>query len=356
MPQSIAGQRPPRGRLVRLLAASALLVTVAVVSAFIHVDEYAITPGSATMLGPRISLNPEEPKAHGRVAMVDVNLSQMTILSRFIATVVGSPRHFPGSVFGFEGTTGLEKYFLQSYLTMDQAKHDAVIAAFRAAGRPIAQISTGMLIYDATSSSSLHLGDFLESVNGRAVATICALATALTVHGPLNAVLRRGHLNADTGALRFGPSVSVTLKRTSVHRLVAYEGRSCKHSVFTNTGVLAAATANLERTNPSVTINTKQIGGPSAGLAMALSLTNQLEHGRLLRGRSVATTGTIDARGDVGDVGGVPEKAVAVGRDHFTLFFVPEVEVKAARLSAPSTVTVVGVRTLAEAITALKSR
>jgi len=278
------------------------------------------------------------------------------VLSRFIASVVGSPRYFPGSAFGFEGTSGLEKYFLQSYLTMDQAKHDAVIAAFRAAGRPISEITTGMLIYDATRSSSLHLGDFVEAVNGQAVTSLCALATALNANGPLNAMIRRGHLSATTGALRFGPRVSVALKRTTKSRLVAYEGHSCRHADFTTVGVLAANPAHVERTSPAVRMNTKQIGGPSAGLAMALSLTNQLEQGRILRGRSVATTGTIDAQGFVGDVGGVPEKAVAVGRGHFTVFVVPKVEVETARRSVPRGVTVIGVRTLAEAIADLTSR
>jgi len=111
----------------------------------------------------------------------------------------------------------------------------------------------------------------------------------------------------------------------------------------------------LETTSPKVTFTTKQIGGPSAGFAMALSLVDQLEHGKVLRGRSVASTGTINAQGIVGDVGGVPEKAVAVGSAGIRLFFVPESEVEAARATAPASVKVIGVRSLADAIAALKS-
>jgi len=355
MKLSIAGQRPSRGRLVRLLVASGVLIAATSMAASIHVDEYALTPGSASLIGPRMTLTPPQPRPRGEVSMVDVNISQMTVLSRFIADLSGSPRHFPGSAFGFQGTAGLEKYFLQSYLTMDQAKHDAVIAAFHQAEQPIAAIDHGLLVYDATSKSTLHLGDFVQAINGQPVATTCQLATALQGNGPFEATVRRGHLNARTGALHFGSPKEIALQSTPQHRMTIYEGPVCAVAPTTSVGLLSANPAQLETTTPKVTFATKQIGGPSAGFAMALTLVDQLEHGQVLRGRSVASTGTINAQGDIGDVGGVPEKAVAVGTAGIRWFFVPESEIAAARATAPASVEVIGVRSLADAIAALKS-
>ncbi len=333
-----------------------MLIAAVSIAAAVHVDTYALTPGSATPVGPRMTFTPPQPKIRGQVAMVDVNISQMTALSRFIAELTGGPRHFPGSAFGFTGNSGLKKYFSQSFLTMDQAKHDAVIAAFRAADQPISAITTGLLVYDATPKSSLHLGDFLEAVNGRELRTSCDLATVLGGTNTMVATVRRGHLNQATGALRFSPPTSVTLKPVGHEEsLVTYQAGPCASAPTTRFGITSVNPAHLEHTIPAVSIDTTAIGGPSAGFAMALSLTNQLLNGRLLGGRSVAASGTIDQDGAIGDVGGVPEKAIAVGRANFTWFFVPKSEVEAARSTAPSSVHVVGVRSLAEAIAALKS-
>jgi PDZ domain-containing protein len=302
-----------------------------------------------------MTFTPPQPKIRGEVAMVDVNISQMTALSRFIAGLTGSPRHFPGSAFGFNGNNGLEKYFSQSFLTMDQAKHDAVIAAFRAVHQPIAAITTGLLVYDVTPKSSLHLGDFLEAVNGRKLHTVCELATVLGGTNEMVATVRRGHLSKATGALRFSPPTSVTLKPVRHEELLAtYQASPCASAPTTRFGITSVNSAHLAQTIPAVSIDTTAIGGPSAGFAMALCIVNQLLNGRLVGGRSVAASGTIDQHGVIGDVGGVPEKAVAVGRANFTWFFVPKSEVEAARSAVPSRVHVVGVRSLTEAIAALK--
>ncbi len=353
---SIAERRPPRRRLLRLLLISALLIAATSTAAAIHVDAYALTPGSATPMGPRMTFTPPQPRVGGQVSMVDVNISQMTLLARVIADATGGPRHFPGSAFGFEGTDGLEKYFEQSYLTMDQAKHDAVIAAFHAVGQPIANITTGLLVYDATASSSLHLGDFVEAVNGKRVTTTCELARALNAGTTAVATVRHGHLGRSTGAVRFGPPTRVILAPTrQPHGLSTYGGSRCFAAPTTMFGLRLVNPAHLETSVPAVSINTAQIGGPSAGFAMALYLANRLQGGQLLRGRAVAATGTIDADGKVGNVGGVPEKAVAVGNAKLTIFFVPRDEVDAARVSAQRGIQVVGVDSLDEAIAALTS-
>ena len=75
-----------------------------------------------------------------------------------------------------------------------------------------------------------------------------------------------------------------------------------------------------------VSVHTADIGGPSAGLAMTLGIIDKLSGGDLTGKRTVAATGTIDAQGDVGDVGGVAQKTIAVERAGATVFFVPPQE------------------------------
>ena len=103
-----------------------------------------------------------------------------------------------------------------------------------------------------------------------------------------------------------------------------------------------------------VKINTPQIGGPSAGLAMTLGIIDKLSSGRLTGHRVIAATGTIDQYGNVGQVGGVPEKTIAVERAGATVFFVPKPEYAQAEARATPQLHVYGVNTLDQALRVLK--
>jgi PDZ domain-containing protein len=65
------------------------------------------------------------------------------------------------------------------------------------------------------------------------------------------------------------------------------------------------------------------IGGPSAGLMMALSVYDTLTPGSLTDGQHVAGTGTIDGNGTVGPIGGIQQKIPGAMHDGAKLFLVP---------------------------------
>ena len=60
-----------------------------------------------------------------------------------------------------------------------------------------------------------------------------------------------------------------------------------------------------------INLDTSDVSGPSAGLAMTLAIIDALTPGDLTGGKRVAVTGTIDPDGNVGEIGGLPQKAVA---------------------------------------------
>ncbi|MFT4135755.1 PDZ domain-containing protein [Microbacterium sp.] len=69
-----------------------------------------------------------------------------------------------------------------------------------------------------------------------------------------------------------------------------------------------------------VTIQLDDVGGPSAGMMFALGIIDKLTPGELNDGREVAGTGTIDADGQVGPIGGIRQKlygARGAGADYF---------------------------------------
>jgi PDZ domain-containing protein len=59
-----------------------------------------------------------------------------------------------------------------------------------------------------------------------------------------------------------------------------------------------------------VTIDLDKIGGPSAGLMFTLGIMDKLEPEDLTGGKIIAGTGTIDDDGNVGPIGGIPQKLV----------------------------------------------
>ena len=101
-----------------------------------------------------------------------------------------------------------------------------------------------------------------------------------------------------------------------------------------------------------VTIDTGQVGGPSAGLAFTLAVLDVLPPGEITGGRQVAVTGTIDGLGNVGPIGGIEQKAAAVREQGADVFIVPASEAEQARRRAGD-VEVVGVETLDDALRAL---
>lgn len=65
------------------------------------------------------------------------------------------------------------------------------------------------------------------------------------------------------------------------------------------------------------------LGGPSAGLMMALAIFDTITPGDLVGGRIIAGTGDIDGAGMISGVSGVREKLSGAERDGADVFFVP---------------------------------
>ncbi|MEV5682355.1 S16 family serine protease [Streptomyces sp. NPDC052164] len=101
------------------------------------------------------------------------------------------------------------------------------------------------------------------------------------------------------------------------------------------------------------------VGGPSAGLFLTLGIIDKLDGdgsgGDLTGGRTIAGTGTIDAEGKVGAVGGVSLKTQAARRDGATVFLVPKAECKQAKAERPDGLRLIPVTTLKGAVDSLRS-
>jgi Lon-like protease len=105
-------------------------------------------------------------------------------------------------------------------------------------------------------------------------------------------------------------------------------------------------------------ISLEKTGGPSGGLAFAIGIIELLTPEKILQGKSVAVTGSIDSAGKVGSIGGVAEKILAAKKAGATLILVPQAncdDLAPNIATIPSGIKVAAVSSLEEAMAALNS-
>ena len=104
-----------------------------------------------------------------------------------------------------------------------------------------------------------------------------------------------------------------------------------------------------------VKIDLDKIGGPSAGLMFTLGIMDKLQPDDLTGGKIIAGTGTIDDDGDVGPIGGIPQKLVGAKSAGAQIFLVPKDNCAEALKNAVSGLPMAEVATVDDALTAIKT-
>ncbi|MFI6489386.1 PDZ domain-containing protein [Streptomyces sp. NPDC050564] len=153
------------------------------------------------------------------------------------------------------------------------------------------------------------------------------------------------------------PRDSVYPSGNSVKEIEQHNAEQMKESQDTATE--AALSYLHEKNDVKVTLKLADVGGPSAGLLFSLGIVDKLDGdgsgGDLTGGRTIAGTGTIDADGKVGAVGGVALKTQAARRDGATVFLVPKAECSDAKAELPKGLRLIPVTTLKGAVDSLVS-
>ena len=337
-----------------------IIVAAVLIAARTSINYFVITPGDASPVAPYI----EVPAADGhpltgKILLTDVFVTQLNALNylqyRFFdsnSEVISGPELLGPSV-------NENEYLNQGYLQMAQAQSFATASALTHLGYAVSSTNAGALIFGiaphSPAASVLRVAQVITAVNTTPVTTDCSLIAALhglTPGSDVSLKVEESSIN-DVGQFVDGPTVTKTLTL----------GPPPKGLVDTGCGAPIKPTALLG-VDPmtqqdwqfpvKVTVHTQNIGGPSAGLAMTLGIMDKLSTGRLTGNRIVAATGTIDPNGNVGDVGGVAEKTVAVERAGATVFFVPRVELKTAESKATPQLHVYAVNNLNQVLRILK--
>ncbi len=326
-----------------------------------QLSTYAITPGTATNVPPLIKVDTLHTNPHpDRIMLVDVYLTQLNAWS-WLMSQFQSHQEFVTVNDLVQPGISVSQLNAQGFLQMQDAKQAAEVSALRALGwklslQPSGAVITGVFNNSPAAKAGIHVGDEVVRINSTSVKNSCGLLVAiakLPADSPIVAQVKKVKIS-DKGVMTWGSPTAVHLSSAAVpkgHGLDSCGGKVIsRHSfigVNSEDGIDSALPARF-------TINTNYIGGPSAGLAMTLSLISKLSAGSLTGHAAIAVSGTMDLYGNVGDVGGVAEKTVAVSRTDAKYFIVPTVEVSVARANARPGLQIIGVGTLKEALTVLR--
>jgi PDZ domain-containing protein len=206
----------------------------------------------------------------------------------------------------------------------------AETAALRNLGYPV-QVTVKEVKAGTPADGVLKVGDVITSVDGTPVTTAAKL-TELIRAKPAGTARTFGYL-------RGGAATTATLTPHA-------EDGSPRIGV----------TVEQKQPHPfELKIDLDRIGGPSAGLMFTLGIIDKVKPEDLTGGVVIAGTGTIDDEGNVGPIGGVPQKLVAAKRDGAKVFLTPAGNCAEAMANTVPGLPLARVATLDDALTALQA-
>jgi PDZ domain-containing protein len=340
-PPPLPPSPPPRKRWWRLgLATITIGLALGIAGAYVTVPYYSLGPGPAKDVSELVHIEgPRTYASSGQFFLTTVSVSTrpISLFEAIVGWLDPSVSLVKRSALVQPGLTDQQQDAYNA-LDMEESKYAALTAALKALDISTPPIPGTRIIGVATgfpAEGKLKVGDLIVSVNGQ------------SARDPASAV-------EPIASRPVGSTVTVELLRGS--RTITASMKTVASPLAEDHGrpVLGVRLAPAVRLPFDVTIDSQNIGGPSAGLAFALTVTDALTIEDLTRGHHVAVTGTIDSAGAVGLVGGVEFKVKAAEREGADIFLAPADEVAEARKAASSHLTVIGVKTLSEALADLR--
>jgi PDZ domain-containing protein len=210
------------------------------------------------------------------------------------------------------------------------SQSSAETAALTKLGYPI-QVTVSEVTASSSAAGVLNVGDVITSVDGTAVTTTAKL-TELIRAKPAGTPRTLGYLRGGVAG-----TVSITTRA---------EGGTPRIGVK----VLPKQPHPFQ-----LKIDLDRIGGPSAGLMFTLGIIDKIKPEDLTGGVLIAGTGTIDDAGNVGPIGGIPQKLVAAKRDAAKVFLTPAANCAEAMDNAVPGLPLAKVATVDDALAALQA-
>lgn len=299
-------------------------------------SDYILLPDKAKPVAPLITVPHEGMQIGGGIYYVDVLVRRATILETIFPGLRDGSTQVPEHAINPPGVSDSQRH-RADLLDMERSQDVAAAVALRELGYKVVARSTGVLVgavdAAAPAAGKLRPTDVITAVDGHAVRTIAQLRAAMAAKRPGDAVaytVRRGNKAAE-----------VTL------RTIAAGDNPTRAIAGFSPGQATDVTLPV-----AVRIDAGNVGGPSAGLAFALGVLEELGKD-VDRGNVVAATGEISLDGSVGPVGGIEQKTIGARRSGAALFLVPAGDNAAEARRFAGGMRVVAVKSFQQALSAL---
>jgi Lon-like protease len=268
--------------------------------------DYILLPDTARPVGPLVSVKGgQEPTDGGGIYYDAVIIRRAKLFEQIFPWIHDGASLVPASQVNPPGVSDSQRR-REDLREMARSQDIAGAVALKYLGykvtiRPIGALISEVAPDSPAAKAGLEPTDMIVGVDGRPVHTTPDLRTLIGRHKPGQTVELAIRTNNGLKQVRVG-----TIKGPQGRPLI---------------GVIVVPATQVKLPFP-VRIDAGSIGGPSAGLAFALDVLEEL--GRDVdRGYKVAATGELAPDGAVEPIGGVKQKAIGVRRAKVDVFLVP---------------------------------
>lgn len=325
-----------------------LLPLLLILSVLIPLPYYVFQPGSAEALQPILTVQGGNKDEKGSLMLTTVYTMKVRNVYIWLYGKLFPNREVVPSGQVDRDMPPEEYAKLLQYM-MSSSQENSIVAAMRYLGKPVQFQYQGVMVRsvlpDSKAKNILHVGDVIDRVDDRQMMKSEDLTAYLQTKKP-------------------GDKVQIHILRDNQPQTVELELIELPSAAGKRPGLGIEPMTKQKLENPiKVDFHTEEIGGPSAGLMFSMEIVSQLTEGDLTKGHKIAGTGTIDADGNVGQIGGIQHKIVAASQQGAEIFFAPadinqedqntkEAQAKAKEIG--TSMKIVPVKTLTEAVNYLK--
>jgi PDZ domain-containing protein len=290
----------------RILLLGLALLATALALLLIPSSQYVFLPDPAHPVAPLVTFSGGKDPPRGGVYFVDVVVRKATLLERLFGGLHEGADLYPASAVNPPGLGDRQRRRIDLQ-DMQRSQEIAAAVALKAAGKQVVLRPTGALV-DLIEPGKPAVGKLLPE-------DVIVAVDGVRVLGPRD-VFTEMRKYAAGAVVRFTVRRG---KRSLVIPIKTVAADSGPRRPVVGVFLEPAIDIHLPF---KVRIDAGNVGGPSAGLAFALEVMEEL--GRdVVHGHRVAATGEIFADGSVGPIGGIKQKTIGARQAHVDAFLVP---------------------------------
>jgi Lon-like protease len=322
-------------RLAFVLTGLLVVVVTGLALSMIPSDHYIVLPDRARPTDPLVRIPGEESQDEEDIYMVDVRIGRASLFERLFPWTKEGADLLPERAVNPAGVSDRQRR--QSSLNdMSRSQLIAITVALRELGREVEVNESGAEVVlvqpDSPADGVLEVGDVIVEAEGQEVESIQGLQRALSDVQP-------------------GEDVELTVQRGD-ERVQVTSGTQAAPDDPERAVMGVQVQDALDFEFPvDIEIDAGNIGGPSAGLAFALDIMDELGED-IDRGRKIVATGELALDGEVLPIGGVKQKAIGAREAGADIFLVPDGNFEDAK-KATDDLEIIPVSNIQEALSVL---